>query len=161
MQLEMAAALSCDDYFRVTLLCWDIPNYLSMFYPNLSPGWLVQVYAIEEIMRMWMGKWDTCMRNPDAIVLNNIYSVTWAMAWSAIEYVLLPEYSTSLVLVMHSKVLLDEGYCQYKKGEKKNMNQVRNFINKIKEISGYRTAAFPSYPSGINSTGLRLGDKCC
>lgn len=121
MQLEMAAALYCDDYFRLTLLFWDFPNYLSIFYPNLSPGWLVQVYAIEEIMRMRMEKWDSCMRNPDAIVLNSIYSVTWAMAWSAIEYVLLPEYYTSLVLVMHSKVLLDEGYCQYKKGGKKRI----------------------------------------
>lgn len=145
MQLEMAAALHCDDYFRVTLLFWDFPNYLSIFYPNLSPGWLVQVYAIEEIMRMRMEKWDSCMRNPDAIVLNSIYSVTWAMAWSAVEYVLLPEYYTSLVLVMHSKVLLDEGYCQYKKGgKKKNMNKVRNFKNKTKETSGYRTAAFLS-----------------
>lgn len=42
----------CDDYFKVALLFQGSPNCLSMFYPNLSPGWLAQVYAIEEIMRM-------------------------------------------------------------------------------------------------------------
>lgn len=52
MPFEIADILFCDDYFRVALLLQGSPNYRSIFYPNPFPGWLVQVYSIEVIMRM-------------------------------------------------------------------------------------------------------------
>lgn len=42
----------CDDYFKIALLLQRSPHYLSIFHPNPSPGWVVQVFSVEEIMRM-------------------------------------------------------------------------------------------------------------
>lgn len=49
---EIANVLFCDDYFRIAPLLLGSPNYLSIFYPNLPPGWLVQAFSRDEIMRM-------------------------------------------------------------------------------------------------------------
>ena len=52
MPSEIANLFFCGDYFRIAPLLQGSPNYLSIFFPNPSTGWLVQVFSIEEIMRM-------------------------------------------------------------------------------------------------------------
>lgn len=42
---EIANVLFCDDYFRIAPLLLGSPNYLSIFFPNLPPGWLVQAFS--------------------------------------------------------------------------------------------------------------------
>jgi len=52
MPFETANVLFYDDYFKIAPLLQGSPNYLSIFYPNPSLGWLVQVFSTEEILRM-------------------------------------------------------------------------------------------------------------
>lgn len=54
MPLKIANVLFCNDYFKVAPLLLGSPNYLSIFYPNPSPGWLVQGLTTEQVMRMQM-----------------------------------------------------------------------------------------------------------
>lgn len=52
MPLKIADVLFCNDYFKIAPPFQGSPNYWSIFYPNPSPGWLVQGFTTEKVMRM-------------------------------------------------------------------------------------------------------------